>query len=156
MTKLCVFAILSVIFYLSEKYEKLYCYPSQLKILELLKEYRGIKRCRRTLNRWMRYAEDNGFIKRIRRIKRDPVKGFMFKSTLYKITYKGYKLLLSYGVNCYEKIAEMAKKREKPKHNKEISKPQPPSQEKAISREAMRRIWDKAKARTSSVLTLFV
>lgn len=57
MTKLCVFPILSVIFYLNEKYEKLYSYPSQLKILELLKIHRGIERCVRTLNRWMRYAE---------------------------------------------------------------------------------------------------
>lgn len=156
MTKTCVIPVLSVLYQLNLKYQKNYCFPGQKKIIELMEEYQGIKRSIRTLNRWLRYMEDKKFIKRKRRIKKDLVEGIMFKSTLYKITYKGYKALWRCGVNCYEKIKKFTEKQEKPKHNKETSDPQPVSQGKAILQEDMRRIWDKVKLRTSSVLSSFV
>jgi len=156
MTKTCELPVLLVLHNIMCKYGKLYCYPAQRTILGFLARFQGIKRCSRTLCRWMRHLEDRGFIKRMRRIKKDPAKGMMFKSTLYKITYKGYKFLNRCGVDCYEKIAEMAKKKEKPKHNKEIKEPQPVSHGKAVLRKEMRRIWDIAKLGTKSVLSLFV
>ena len=156
MTKTCVMPVLSVLYQLNSKFKKKYCFPGQKKIIELIEEYQGIKRSVRTLNRWLRYIEDKKFIRRKRRIKKDPVKGVIFKSTLYKITYKGYRALWRCGVDCYEQLEEMSKKKEKPKHNKEIPEPQPASQGKAVSRGDMRRIWEKVKLRTFNVLSLFV
>jgi len=89
---------------LNRKYGKLYCYPSQIKILELLDLYQGIKIGIATLNRWLRDAEDKQYLIRIRRIKRDKKLGLLFQSTLYKITIKGYHALGRTGVRVYEQL----------------------------------------------------
>ena len=92
--------IIVLLFKIMEKNKKDYCFPSQKKILELLDIRQGIKQSRATLNRWLRVIEDEGYIIRRRRIKRDPVHGMMFKSTLYFITLKGCRLLTRMGVKC--------------------------------------------------------
>jgi len=92
--------IIVLLFKIMEKNKKDYCFPSQKKILELLDIRQGIKQSRATLNRWLRVIEDSGYIVRRRRIKKDPVRGLMFKSTLYFITLKGCKLLTRMGVKC--------------------------------------------------------
>jgi len=89
---------------LNRKYGRLYCYPSQVKLLELLDSYQGIKIGIATLNRWLRDAEDKQYLIRIRRIKKDKKIGLIFQSTLYKITIKGYHALSRTGVRVYEQL----------------------------------------------------
>ena len=92
--------IIILLFKIMEKNKKDYCFPSQKKILELLDIRQDIKQSRATLNRWLRVIEDEGYIVRRRRIKRDPKYGMMFKSTLYFMTLKGLHLLKRMGVPC--------------------------------------------------------
>lgn len=80
------------------KYNKLYCFPSQKKLLDLLWNYQGEKKSIATLNRWLRVMEDARYIRRTRRIRKDPRLGMVFKSTLYVITVKGYQLLARGGL----------------------------------------------------------
>ena len=102
--------VLLALFKISVKHKKYYSYPSQLKILELLKQWRGITRCRRTLNYWLRKLEDGNLLKRRRRIGHDPVYGLIFHSTLYMITLKGYYLLKASGVDCAQRISSILNK----------------------------------------------
>ncbi len=104
--------IIILLFKIMEKNKKDYCFPSQKKILELLDIRQNIKQSRATLNRWLRVIEDAGYIVRRRRIKKDPIKGMMFKSTLYFMTLKGIHLLRRMGVPCralFDKILNKLK-----------------------------------------------
>jgi len=94
---------------IQRKYKKDYSWPSQLKILELMDLRQGIKKSRATLNRWLRVVQDDKYLIRRRRIKRDPRYGLMFKSTLYKITIKGYRMLSRFGVDMSKEIAQYEK-----------------------------------------------
>ena len=94
---------------IQRKNDKDYSFPSQLTILDLMEKYQGIKRSRATLNRWLRVIEDKKYIVRRRRIKRHPRYGLMFKSTLYKVVIKGYKLLSRFGVDMSKEIAQYEK-----------------------------------------------
>ena len=96
--------ILSIFEGLCRVYGKRYCYPSQVKILDLLAERLDMFISIATLNRYLRVIEDSGLIKRSRRITYHPVKGLMFRSTLYVIRGKGLKLLAKYGLAVYTKI----------------------------------------------------
>lgn len=97
--------ILSTLWHTQNKYNKDYSWPSQETILSNMGKYQRIKKARATLNRWLRLLEDEKYLIRRRRIKKDPVLGLMFKSTLYKITIKGYRLLSSFGVDVSKEIA---------------------------------------------------
>jgi len=96
--------ILSTLHRLNGKYGKLYCYPSQVKLMALLSAYQGIDIAIATLNRWLRDLEDKGSIIRGRRIMRDKKRGIMFKSTLYKITLRGYHGLRGTGLSVWREI----------------------------------------------------
>jgi len=96
--------IIATLHALNSKYKKLYCYPSQVKILDLLESRQGVKIAIATLNRWLRDLEDKGYIIRVRRIKRDKKRGILFKSTLYKITIEGYHALKMTGVSVWREI----------------------------------------------------
>ncbi|GAI53429.1 unnamed protein product, partial [marine sediment metagenome] len=87
------------------KYKKDYSYPAQETALSNMEKYQRLKISRATLNRWMRVINDSKYLIRRRRIKRDPRYGLMFKSTLYKITIKGYRLLQAFGVDVSKEIA---------------------------------------------------
>ena len=93
---------------IANKYGKLYCYPSQKKILELLANYQGEKKSIATLNRWLRSSEDAGFVRRTRRIRRDKKLGMVFQSTLYVITKKGYRLLAKGGLAVWSILKGLA------------------------------------------------
>jgi len=86
------------------KHNKDYSWPSQLKILENINKYQHISKSLRTLNYWFANAQAGKYLIRRRRIKRDPVHGMIFKSTLYKITIKGYRALASMGVMVADEI----------------------------------------------------
>ena len=94
---------------IQRKYNKDYSWPSQLKLLELMDMRQGIKRSRATLNRWLRVIQDDKYLIRRRRVKKHPRYGLMFKSTLYKITIKGYRLLSRFGVDMSKEIAKYEK-----------------------------------------------
>jgi len=75
-----------------------------------MKNFYGVTRSRATLNRWLRVLEDEGYIKRVRRHRKDPLRGYIFKSSLYTITLKGYKKLWSLGINVFKQIKEIQEK----------------------------------------------
>jgi len=104
--------ILLTLLKIQRKHHKDYSFPSQLHILALLGRYQQIRKSRSTLNRWLRVIEDSKFIIRRRRIRRDPVFGTVFSSTLYKISIKGYKMLSRFGVDVLEELALYYKWRE--------------------------------------------
>jgi len=104
--------VLIVLFKVQKKYGKDYCWPSQFTILKLMEEYQGVKKSRSTLNRRLRVGEDNRLIIRRRRIKRDEYQGMLFKSTLYKITIKGLRLLSGFGIDCRGEIERFEKWKE--------------------------------------------
>jgi len=86
-------AILEVLVSLQLKHGKSYCFPTQRKILELLKIYHGIDIHRRALNYHLADLVEAGLISRTRRIRKDRNGGLIFKSTLYFIKNLGYKVL---------------------------------------------------------------
>lgn len=72
------------------KFNKSYSFPSQFKLLQLLELQYGIKRSRRWLNYQLRKLEDSGYIRRVRRIKRNSIGTLTFQSTLYFLQKKAY------------------------------------------------------------------
>lgn len=101
--------ILLTLVKIQRKYKKDYSWPAQLKLLELIKIYQGYKKSKATLNRWLRVIQDDKYLIRRRRVKKHPVYGLMFKSTLYKITIKGLRLLSRFGVDMSKEIAKYEK-----------------------------------------------
>lgn len=93
-------AVMMTLFGVSKTYGKAYCYPSQKKLLELLGRYHDFGISRRTLNRDLRFLEDDGYIKRVRRHLRLRDGGILFSSTLYKFTRKAFKYLAGLGKWC--------------------------------------------------------
>lgn len=102
--------ILSLLFGLNQHFRKKYCFPSQLKLLGLLKERFPIQVSIATLNRWLRVMEDENYVRRQRRIRRDPVLGMVFQSTMYFITRKGYRLLNTFGVKAFVWLRGLVKR----------------------------------------------
>ncbi len=85
-------SICQTIIYLSSKNGKKYCFPSQAKLLELLKTYYQVDISRRTLNRALKYLEGLGYFERRRRISKGADGRFHFKSTLYVIKKELFKM----------------------------------------------------------------
>ena len=85
--------LLHALYAIAAKYGKSYCYPSQDKILELLKNHYDISISRRTLNRWLAFLEGEGYIFRTRRHTRGTDGEISFKSTLYRFGKKALRLL---------------------------------------------------------------
>jgi len=81
----------------ARKYHKKYCWVSQNHIIELVKKYEKLGFSRRTLNRDLRWLEDNGYISRVRRIRVGPDGKLIFASTLYKFTGKMFNWAYSLG-----------------------------------------------------------
>jgi len=94
---------------IQRKYNKDYSFPTQKKLLELIEKYQGITKSKATINRWLLVVQGGKYLVRRRRIKKHPVYGLMFKSTLYKITIKGYRLLSRFGVDISKEIARYEK-----------------------------------------------
>jgi hypothetical protein len=85
--------LLHALYAIAAKYGKSYCYPSQKKLLELLKTHYDISISRRTLNRWLAFLEGEGYIFRTRRHTQGTDGGISFKSTLYRFGKKALRLL---------------------------------------------------------------
>lgn len=100
--------ILTILHGLNDLYNKNYCYPSQLKIIQLLRDRRLCQISIATVNRYLKAAEDAGYLKRKRRIRRDPRKGIVFQSTLYTVRRAGYMLLSTIGIKVWEALNRIA------------------------------------------------
>jgi hypothetical protein len=81
----------------AKKHQKKYCFVSQKRIQELLEKYHALGISNRTLNRDLRWLEDNGYISRLRRIRVGAGGKLVFTSTLYKFTGKLFNWLYSVG-----------------------------------------------------------
>lgn len=90
--------ILKVLYGLMGRYDKRYCFPTQDKLCELCSKFAYLSLSRRQLNYDLRAMERGGLIVRTRRHKRDPLRGMVFRSTLYHIGALGYHLLARYGI----------------------------------------------------------
>ena len=85
--------IIQTFAYLMGTNNKDYCYPSQDKILDILKNYYDRHISLRTLNYDLKYLEEKGYIDRIRRIHRGRDGKIEFNSTIYKFGKKAFKIL---------------------------------------------------------------
>ena len=68
---------------LAGKFERTWCYPSQEKILELLKRFTGRRLSRRHLNRHLHALVRDGMLRRIRRHVRERSGALRLRSTVY-------------------------------------------------------------------------
>jgi hypothetical protein len=93
----CMLEILNILAWLNNKNKKGYCYPGQKTILEILQKRYMKKRALRSLNRYLKDMELNELIKRKRRIKKLNDGTMVFKSTLYVLSGKAYKILYKTG-----------------------------------------------------------
>jgi len=82
---------------IAKKYNRKYCWVSQEKLVELVGTYGGIWMSNRTLNRDLRFLEDEGWIERIRRHHKGPDGKILFACTLYKFKAKVFNTLFSIG-----------------------------------------------------------
>lgn len=96
MTSRCEAVVMSLLG-IAKKYQKFYCFVSQKHIEELILKYHAIGISNRTLNRDLRWLEDNGYISRLRRIRVGSGGKLVFCSTLYKFTGKLFNWLYHMG-----------------------------------------------------------
>ena len=96
MTSRCEAVVMSLLG-VAKKYQKFYCWVSQKRLEELIEKYHSIGLSNRTLNRDLRWLEDNGYISRLRRIRLNKEGKLVFCSTLYKFTGKLFNWLHSMG-----------------------------------------------------------
>lgn len=134
------FPLLSLLFGLSSYHGKKYCYPAQKKILDLLWNRTALKMSIATLNRWLRVVEDEGYVRRIRRTRRDAKLGMVFQSTIYIITYAGYILLNKAGVRCWDKIRELIRVKAGKKRPAKVKKRRDEEPVREVIGEAFRRL----------------
>ena len=76
---------------------KNYSFASQNTICVHLDSSWDVKRSRRTLNRWLRFLEDNNYIRRIRRHKHNPAGGIAFHTTIIVLRKKAYQSLARFA-----------------------------------------------------------
>ncbi|MBA7496000.1 hypothetical protein ES702_06597 [subsurface metagenome] len=89
--------IINIIWDKCEYYKSHYINPSQETWLKWLRNQGGLEVSRRTINRYFRAAENRIQITRIRRVKHHPIKGMLFLTTLYSVSYTGLMLLYQTG-----------------------------------------------------------
>ena len=85
--------LLSSLLGIAKKYDKKYCFVSQERLRELAGEFGGIWMSNRTLNRDLRFLEDDGWIERIRRHHKGTDGKILFACTLYKFKAKVFNTL---------------------------------------------------------------
>lgn len=96
-------AIVLCLLAVARKHQKKYCWVSQKRILELVERYEKMGFSIRTLNRDLRWLEDNGYISRLRRIRVGPDGKLIFCSTLYRFKGKLFNWARSLG-NAFKNV----------------------------------------------------
>jgi len=99
--------VLSCLNVFMSHFQKAYCFPSQARIVSFLETELQHKLSRRQLNRVLRDMCEGFLIRRVRRHKKEKGRGFVFHSTLYEITIKGWKLLYKVGIISKGRFAAM-------------------------------------------------
>jgi hypothetical protein len=89
--------LLNALLGIAKKHNKKYCYVGQEKLRKLVGEFGGIWMSNRTLNRDLRFLEDDNWIERIRRLHKNPEGKIVFACTLYKFKAKVFNALFSIG-----------------------------------------------------------
>ena len=89
--------ILRVLHRLNDHHKKKYSFPAQKTLLKHMSELCSHTICRRQLNYDLKDMVEGGLIIRQRRHERIPKRGMVFRSSMYKITVKGYRLLVGFG-----------------------------------------------------------
>jgi len=87
------FAIMETLAALQMKYGKSYCFPTQYRLLELLKIHHKITISRRALNYALADLQEADLINRKRRIRKGSTGDMIFNSTLYFFKKAGYAFL---------------------------------------------------------------
>lgn len=87
--------ILNALLGIAKKHGRKYCWVSQKKLEGLVGEFGGIWMSNRTLNRDLRFLEDDGWIERVRRKHKGPNGKILFVCTLYKFKVKVFNTLIS-------------------------------------------------------------
>jgi len=86
-----------------------YLWPSQDTWCNWLTVRVGWRPHVRTINRWFSRAEKTGHLMRIRRVKRDPIKGHIFLTTLYALSFSGLIYLVKKGMMTWAQLREYLK-----------------------------------------------
>ena len=89
--------LLQILISLSRGKNRSWCYPSQEKLVFLLRRYHGICISRRTVNRWLSCLESSGFIRRIRRHRKGADGRPRFMSTCYVTLKKAFRYAASWA-----------------------------------------------------------
>jgi len=119
--------ILNTLDAIQKKHGKGYCYPTQDTILRLLRKYHHLEISIRTLNRWLRKMEDQGYIQRKRRVRLLSDGYLQFASTLYTLTRKAYKFvgrLIGKLSHHKRKVSNWVIQKERPSISAEIPGPE--------------------------------
>jgi len=90
-------SIVKTLFWVAKKYQKAYCYPSQKRMLSLLRKYHRLAISRRTLNRRLSELEAEGYFSRTRRHRQGPGGRILFNSTLYRLGGRAFNWLYGLG-----------------------------------------------------------
>jgi hypothetical protein len=121
------YEILNLFGYLSSKNNKHYCYPSQNKIKEILRDIYGIDRSTRTIRRHLAHLVSNGFLESIKRIKKLATGEMSFQTTIYFLTKKAYNYLVfcmrnlvKIGIKIKDRIKRIVKYTEEEKDKDEV------------------------------------
>lgn len=80
------FRLVVVLWGLATTHSKLYAYPAQQTLLDLVRRFHGRQLSRRSANRHLGALQRDGWIQRIRRHRYRPGIGLEMHSTLYKFT----------------------------------------------------------------------
>ena len=83
-------AILECVVGCAKAHKKGYCFPSQRKMVELIKKYQGVDVSERTVRRWVHWCSRHKYFDVVRRTRRVQHGGRWFTSNLYKLRRKAY------------------------------------------------------------------
>jgi len=78
------------------KYGKAYCFVTQMNILRKLKKFHKLEIARSTLNLWLKWLEENRWIKRYRAHYKNSCGKLVFRATRYYLLPKALKWLKSF------------------------------------------------------------
>jgi len=98
--------ICSILWDKCQYYQNHYINPSQETWRKWLRNQGGLDISRRTLNRYFKSAANRMQLIRIRRIKHHPIKGMVFLTTLYSISYLGLLLLYQTGRITWQQLRD--------------------------------------------------
>lgn len=90
-------AIVKTLFKVARKYQKPYCYPSQRRLLQLVRKYHGFRFSLRTLNRRLAELQRARYFTRVRRHRAGPGGRMVFNSTLYKLGGRAFNWVYGLG-----------------------------------------------------------